>query len=142
MSVVLDAANGKTIRYAGFGDQDSGSSATFFSNGEVTIKDKNGVLHEHQIDAHKGGFEAHVTAMRRAIEMLKKIKLAVPKRNIEIYGSEHGVAHGSKHGAEITVARQILNVKQMEGFIEVYEKLPPDVQAKYTEKIDEIHAEK
>jgi hypothetical protein len=114
---IVAAAEGKKVTFTY--SEHYGSYVTFEPNGKVTIEDQQVPVYEHKMGDEGSSMDAYVTDMRRAIETVKKAKLAVPVGNVERFG-----------GME-KIAQHILDASQVDAYIKSYEKMSPAEQEEY-----------
>ena len=114
---ITKAAEGEKVVFAY--SEHYGSYVTFEPNGKVTIDAQEVPVYEHNMGDAGSSMDSYVTDMRRAIETVKKAKLAVPVGNVERFG-------GMKK-----IAQDIMDTSQVEAYIKSYEKMTPAEQDEY-----------
>lgn len=87
-----------------------GCYVTFESDGKVTVADGDRPVYEHKMGNENSSMDADIANMRKAIDKVRKAKLAVPFGNVEEFGGMQ------------EIARFIMNAYAVDGYIESYEQ--------------------
>ena len=120
---IVAAADGKIVRFAK--SHDYHTYYTFKPDGTVTIEEEDSETHqdktsEHKLGSEKTSLEGDVNEMLRMIQTIKKVKKAIP----------HGVT--LKHFGGLTgIAREMMNVHQVEAYLEEFPKKSPAEQEEF-----------